>query len=1078
MRTVLDADGAVKNATLLAQSARAVLFQGASGDVRLDDKLDRVGSYAIIHFKSAQVNGSSVTLANNIGEWNAGGRSIAMRFDGDNPSVVLCETKSKSFWEDNIWFLPVLLTAAGVVGVLTNVYRNRKRARARKAHENDLREYRYVREATDAQRWKRFDLDGKYANVIIPEKAADLERAESARLVDVRVDVATRTERALSTISESPDQQNSPDTPKSTTVRAASYYSKFCDTGYIGTFADMTMFHRGLDGMVGGCSKNVYQAMAEEHTKISAGFGASDAEFETGNYGIRTTARQEWDFVVFQTSHPAMEKETERRESKDIGTIHEEAFDLICECFAARAKTDRVFAGVRPSRSHFAEVCPLCVEECIGMRLYTGPMFTLYNSVLRAYGNKTQPGFVLSHLSNFSGMPVAGRFVTTIHSVNSGILKCSRLQPACKIYRGISGMHLPDSFLDKNAYNVQGGVEYGFMSCTTDINIAITYAAGGEQHNASTLMEADMGMVDRGAALDWLSQYPKEREILLPPLTAIEVLKQEEKPIKDLVAAQASSGHSTPRNGLSVNVVSTRLNCNMLSHTLDRLKEIRKKQVIELSKLIARELRVDNGATGPDIDARRESLSGLQKSIDAENCERFNDNAKFTEYINSALAQLPQLGDQLRTMDRPHIGLNSLVPFRDGLLSCSWDGKLKFWDVGADHIQLNFQGDCTGGALCVLPILLQPDGLPDRVLTGTINGAVAVSHIPKQSETRTLKAITKDMMTKHKVAGLIKDTRDDDEAEEKGHRVTRQSCSTCRTLLGGSGTETATISESNAILLRETDRNDSLAKAVSASHHFEWAKGGSVTALAAVPDPRTVGRSIVACGSYSGQISVWIVAAADATVETKNSLRISRPSPVSALLWIPALERETGLLVAGCLDGRVVAWQFKVPEAGGVSFKLLPQTGSHDGGVSAMVMATLYGKRVLATSSNDHTLKFWRLERSESPLVELTSPVSSLRLSAGICSLAFLSSAAGKDDAEDSDAEDSQAISSLLAVGLGDHTIQARARDANTTMALPFSPHQSSSAKASSELNLTFRLPPLLFYARFGTSTVGNKRRC
>jgi hypothetical protein len=31
-----------------------------------------------------------------------------------------------------------------------------------------------------------------------------------------------------------------------------------------------------------------------------------------------------------------------------------------------------------------------------------------------------------------------------------------------------------------------------------------------------------MGMVDRGADLSWLSQYPHEREVLLPPLTGIE----------------------------------------------------------------------------------------------------------------------------------------------------------------------------------------------------------------------------------------------------------------------------------------------------------------------------------------------------------------------------------------------------------------------------------------------------------------------------------------------------------------------------------------------------------------------------
>ena len=41
-----------------------------------------------------------------------------------------------------------------------------------------------------------------------------------------------------------------------------------------------------------------------------------------------------------------------------------------------------------------------------------------------------------------------------------------------------------------------------------------------------------MGMVDRGASLDWLSQYPHEREILWPPLTALEVLEVHDEQLK------------------------------------------------------------------------------------------------------------------------------------------------------------------------------------------------------------------------------------------------------------------------------------------------------------------------------------------------------------------------------------------------------------------------------------------------------------------------------------------------------------------------------------------------------------------
>ena len=37
-------------------------------------------------------------------------------------------------------------------------------------------------------------------------------------------------------------------------------------------------------------------------------------------------------------------------------------------------------------------------------------------------------------------------------------------------------------------------------------------------------LQAQMGMVDRGADLSWLSQYPGEKEVLFAPLTGMEVI--------------------------------------------------------------------------------------------------------------------------------------------------------------------------------------------------------------------------------------------------------------------------------------------------------------------------------------------------------------------------------------------------------------------------------------------------------------------------------------------------------------------------------------------------------------------------
>ena len=61
------------------------------------------------------------------------------------------------------------------------------------------------------------------------------------------------------------------------------------------------------------------------------------------------------------------------------------------------------------------------------------------------------------------------------------------------------------------------------MSTTTNREVAFTYAKG-DGGRASTILEIQMGMVDRGADLSRFSQYPHGKDICVPPLTGIEVL--------------------------------------------------------------------------------------------------------------------------------------------------------------------------------------------------------------------------------------------------------------------------------------------------------------------------------------------------------------------------------------------------------------------------------------------------------------------------------------------------------------------------------------------------------------------------
>ena len=115
------------------------------------------------------------------------------------------------------------------------------------------------------------------------------------------------------------------------------------------------------------------------------------------------------------------------------------------------------------------------------------------------------------------------KYTTTLHAINSAVLKLSKLTKAAPVYRGFTGATLPASFFKPNEENVCGGIEYGFSSTTTERAQAVHYAAG----KASTVLELQMGMIDRGADISWLSQYPHEREVLLPPLTGVEAFGTE-----------------------------------------------------------------------------------------------------------------------------------------------------------------------------------------------------------------------------------------------------------------------------------------------------------------------------------------------------------------------------------------------------------------------------------------------------------------------------------------------------------------------------------------------------------------------
>ena len=102
------------------------------------------------------------------------------------------------------------------------------------------------------------------------------------------------------------------------------------------------------------------------------------------------------------------------------------------------------------------------------------------------------------------------RAVGSTICAGSALIKLSRVTTAEKLYRGVGGFRLPETFLTPDEFGVRGGVEFGFLSATTDRAVAMQYASG---RGSGIVYEITQGMGDRGAELTWLSQYPHEAEV-------------------------------------------------------------------------------------------------------------------------------------------------------------------------------------------------------------------------------------------------------------------------------------------------------------------------------------------------------------------------------------------------------------------------------------------------------------------------------------------------------------------------------------------------------------------------------------
>ena len=252
-----------------------------------------------------------------------------------------------------------------------------------------------------------------------------------------------------------------------------------------------------------------------------------DYKLYAGNYKITSTPFHEWMYIVGDETGkrlPCPDMDHGRR----ILLIEE----LLQKSLVKRADLSRA--------------------EMIAVVLYTGPMFVVYNGILRQFPKELYSVFLQSD----------NRFSTTIFILVSAVQKlstCMHIPAGMLLYRGLGGtMELPDSFTIADKNGCKGYTEFGFMSTTADRSVAVQYSGVKDKKPQASIMEIRPNAIDRGADISEFSQYPGEKEFLFVPMSYVQ---GEER-------CRVEIG---PGGGV-LKVISVRININLKTETSEKLK--------------------------------------------------------------------------------------------------------------------------------------------------------------------------------------------------------------------------------------------------------------------------------------------------------------------------------------------------------------------------------------------------------------------------------------------------------------------------------------------------------------------------
>ena len=356
-------------------------------------------------------------------------------------------------------------------------------------------------------------------------------------------------------------------------------------------YGNVSGFFQGLDSLHVKPNPRVRETMQEEHCERDD----SETPFVTNNYDLKTCSRAEFWFVV----DPEGRGKNAPIEQRVGETLRRSAgWGRSQEGHCRAPRTLESFEAELHEKNGLAcmQGAPLTVTEVLAARLWTGPMFMKYNAVARV---KANPEVAFFQQQNAT-LNLGNTYNTTIHVINSAIVKASKLTAACTLYRGYSGVTLAQELLEVGS----GGVDGAFQSWTKSKEAAFQYASSG---GAGMVYEFSQGIIDRGADFEWLSQYPHEREITFGPLCGIEVL-------------------GTRVEG-AVLVVSVRLNINLKARTLEQVVSEMKDSHLSFVDILIGDLR---------LSGRHNAVRKLIEIRDTSTPERTAARDRSPQWYNTA----------------------------------------------------------------------------------------------------------------------------------------------------------------------------------------------------------------------------------------------------------------------------------------------------------------------------------------------------------------------------------------------------------------------------------------------------------